>query len=113
MTALHSHKMQITILYEDDSLIAVNKPSGLLVHKSFIAKDATEFALQLVRDMVGHYVYPVHRLDRPTSGVFVICKIPEIARLLSLQFDAHEIRKSLLCGSARLFYGASDIRLSS
>lgn len=61
----------LDVLYQDEYLIAVNKPSGLLVHKSWVAKDAKEFALQTVRDQCGQHVFPIHRLDRPTSGVLL------------------------------------------
>lgn len=53
----------LEILYRDPWLIAVNKPAGLLVHRSWIDKDETRFALQILRDQIGQYVYPVHRLD--------------------------------------------------
>lgn len=69
----------IDILFHDDVLVAVNKPSGLLVHKSWVAKDAKEFALQTVRDQIGCHVYPIHRLDRPTSGVLLFAKSADIA----------------------------------
>ena len=61
----------LEIIYEDDHLIAINKPHGLLVHQSSIARDATEFALQMLRDQVGRHVSPVHRLDRKTSGILL------------------------------------------
>ena len=70
----------LIILYQDDYLVAVNKPSGLLVHKSWVAKDAKEFALQMVRDQVGEFVFPVHRLDRPTSGVLLFAFSGDLAR---------------------------------
>ncbi len=72
--------MSLSILYQDDALVAVNKPSGLLVHKSWVAKDAKEFALQMVRDQVGEFVYPIHRLDRPTSGVLIFALSGQIAK---------------------------------
>ena len=71
---------ELSILYQDEHLVAINKPSGLLVHKSWVAKDAKEFALQMVRDQVGEFVYPVHRLDRPTSGVLLFAFNGEIAK---------------------------------
>jgi len=74
--------MALTILYQDKHIVAVNKPSGLLVHKSWVAKDAKEFALQMVRDQVGEFVYPVHRLDRPTSGVLLFAFSGELARII-------------------------------
>ncbi|WP_316825286.1 pseudouridine synthase [Pedobacter miscanthi] len=71
----------LEIIYQDEHLIAINKPHGLLVHQSSIARDATEFALQLLRDQVGKHVSPVHRLDRKTSGIllFAFDKPSEIA----------------------------------
>lgn len=71
----------LEIIYQDENLIAINKPHGLLVHQSSIARDATEFALQLLRDQVGKHVSPVHRLDRKTSGIllFAFDKVSEIA----------------------------------
>lgn len=71
----------LEIIYQDENLIAINKPHGLLVHQSSIARDATEFALQLLRDQVGKHVSPVHRLDRKTSGIllFAFDKVSEVA----------------------------------
>ena len=61
----------LDILYRDEFLIAINKPHGLLVHRSSIANDASEFALQLLRDQIGQSVYPAHRLDRKTGGILL------------------------------------------
>jgi tRNA pseudouridine65 synthase len=61
----------LQIIYQDTWCIAINKPHGLLVHRSSIARDADEFAVQLLRDQVGFPVFPVHRLDRKTSGVLL------------------------------------------
>ncbi|WP_285008639.1 pseudouridine synthase [Pedobacter faecalis] len=71
----------LDIIYQDDHLIAINKPHGLLVHRSPIASDAKEFALQMLRDQVGRHVYPAHRLDRKTGGalLFAFDKETEIA----------------------------------
>lgn len=66
--------MEHLVVYEDDELIVINKPNGLLVHRSKLADDAKEFALQIVRDYVGSHVYPVHRLDRKTSGLLLFVK---------------------------------------
>lgn len=65
------HQMPLPILYQDQHYLAINKPHGLLVHRSPIARDATEFALQLVRDQIGQPVHLVHRLDRKTAGVLL------------------------------------------
>ena len=86
----------LEILYQDEYLVAINKPHGLLVHRSPIAKDATEFALQKLRDQLDQLVFPVHRLDRKTSGVLLFALDPETLKLLSQKFEAGEIRKSYL-----------------
>ena len=64
----------LEILYEDDFIIAINKPAGLLVHRSKLARDVKEFALQMLRNQVGYHVTPIHRLDRKTSGVLLFAK---------------------------------------
>ncbi|TCD24717.1 pseudouridylate synthase [Pedobacter psychrodurus] len=86
----------LEIIYQDENLIAINKPHGLLVHQSSIARDATEFALQLLRDQVGKHVSPVHRLDRKTSGIllFAFDKPSEIA--MHQQFMNTETNKKYL-----------------
>ena len=83
----------LEIIYEDDSLVAINKPHGLLVHKTPIAKDATEFALQLLRDRLGQKVYPSHRLDRKTSGVLLFAKTAEVNSAVSVLFQEKKIKK--------------------
>jgi len=86
----------LEILYQDEHLIAINKPNGLLVHRSKIADDAKEFALQLLRDQVGKHVNPTHRLDRKTSGVllFAFDKNTEIA--MQKQFQESLVDKHYL-----------------
>ena len=87
----------LDVVYRDDHFIAVNKPSGLLVHRSMIDRHETRFALQIVRDQIGQYVYPVHRLDKPTSGVLILALSPDVARLMGEQFQSHDaIEKSYL-----------------
>jgi len=87
---------QLEILYQDEHLVAVNKPSGLLVHRSMIDKHETRFALQLVRNQIGQRVYPVHRLDKPTSGVLLFALDSETARLLGQQFTDDKVHKQYL-----------------
>ena len=83
----------LEILYRDEKIVAVNKPSGLLVHRSWIDKEATAFALQMVRDMTGRYVHPVHRLDKPTSGVLLFAFDRETARRMGELFGEGSVRK--------------------
>lgn len=86
----------LEILYQDTYLVAVNKPSGLLVHKSPIDKAETRFALQEVRDQIGQYVYPIHRLDKPTSGVLLFALSKEVAQHMSEHFRANEVKKEYI-----------------
>lgn len=79
-------KPTLTILYQDEYLVAIDKPAGLFVHRSFMDRDEIYFALQLVRDQIGQYVYPVHRLDRPTSGVLLFALSKEVAQKLNEAF---------------------------
>ena len=83
----------LEILYRDDYLVAVNKPSGLLVHRSPIDKHETAFALQILRDQIGQYVTPVHRLDKPTSGVLLFALDSATAKSMSLLFRANKVHK--------------------
>lgn len=77
----------LPILYQDDHCIAINKPAGMLVHRSWLATHETQFAMQTLRDQIGQHVFPVHRLDRPTSGVLLFALDSVAARTLSQQFE--------------------------
>lgn len=94
MSAIITEKPELTILYQDEYLVAIDKPPGLFVHRSFMDKDEIYFALQLVRDMVGQYVYPLHRLDRPTSGVLLFALTEDVARIMGQAFTDKTIQKT-------------------
>jgi len=83
-----------TILYQSAALVAVNKPSGLAVHRGQ-SRDPVH-ALELVRDAVGAYVYPLHRLDRATSGVLVFALSQAAAKELGAAFALGSIEKQYL-----------------
>ena len=83
----------LEILYQDDHLIAVNKPHGLLVHRSSIAADTSEFALQILRDQIGQTVYPAHRLDRKTSGILLFSLHKEADKLTQTMFAEKQMDK--------------------
>jgi len=82
----------INILFQDDHLVAVHKPPGVLVHRTWLAQDE-RFLLQMVRDRVGRRVYPVHRLDRATSGVILFGLNGESAARLQAVFEEQRIAK--------------------
>lgn len=81
------------ILFEDEQIVAINKPSGILVHRTRISEDKI-FVLQLLRDQIGQKVFPVHRLDRGTSGVLLFAKDSESASQIGQQFQAQQVDKA-------------------
>ena len=91
---LETSSPPLEILFEQDDLIAINKPHGLLVHQSRIARDADVFAVQLLRDQIGQKVYPVHRLDRKTSGVLLFAKTKTRNAQMQQIFRERQIQKT-------------------
>jgi tRNA pseudouridine65 synthase len=87
---------QLEILYRDRYLVAVNKPAGLLVHRSAVDRHENRFLVQCLRDQIGQRVYPVHRLDKPTAGVVVLGLEPEAAHRLNQAFGAGRVAKRYL-----------------
>ena len=88
--------MPLEILYEDHHLVAINKPHGLLVHRTRLADDATEFALQMLRNQLDMHVYPIHRLDRKTSGILLFALNEEIHRTMQQAFATRKVKKKYL-----------------
>lgn len=86
----------LTILYRDDSYIAVDKPAGLQVHRSWISEENEQFLLQRLRDQIGQRVYTIHRLDRPTSGVIIFGLSSEAARAMCGVFEQRQVEKTYL-----------------
>lgn len=86
--------IDIKVIYECDDLIAINKPHGLLVHRTKIAADVNVFAVQLVRDYLNHRVHPAHRLDRKTSGVLLFAKHQEASSMVQQLFQNRNVTKS-------------------
>jgi tRNA pseudouridine65 synthase len=86
----------LPVVYRDDSLIAIHKPAGLLVHRSALDRHETRFALQMLRDQIGRQVFPVHRLDKGTSGVLLFALDREVGRVLNGQFERGEVAKAYL-----------------
>ena len=82
----------LSLLYEDEVLIVIDKPPKRLVHRSPLEPRARPVMGEL-RDQIGAWVYPVHRLDRATSGLLLFARSAEIARLLCAQFEARAVKK--------------------
>jgi len=91
-----SHDQALTILYRDDNYIAVDKPSGLQVHRSWISEENEQFLLQRLRDQIGQRVYTIHRLDRPTSGVIIFGLSSTAAREMCGIFERRKVKKTYL-----------------
>jgi tRNA pseudouridine65 synthase len=84
----------IDVLHRDDAVVVVDKPSGLSVHRG--DDQGSTFALNLTRNTIGQWVYPVHRLDRATSGVLVFALSSAHARTLQDSFSTRTVHKTYL-----------------
>ncbi len=86
--------IKLEIVYQDEYFVAVNKPAGMLVHRSWLDKHETQFVMQTLRDQIGQHVFPLHRLDRPTSGVLVFALSSEVASQVMPMFAEHKMEKT-------------------
>lgn len=86
----------LEILFRDEHYIAIHKPPGLLVHRSELDRHETRFAVQLLREQIGRVVWPVHRLDRGTSGVLLFALSHEALVAASTAFEADKVEKHYL-----------------
>lgn len=86
----------LPILYDDDQLVAIAKPAGLLVHPSSLDAHEERSALKLLRDQLGAWLWPLHRLDKGTSGVLLFARSAEAAREWGLAFEQGRVRKRYL-----------------
>ena len=86
----------IHIVFDDAAVLAVNKPAGLLVHRSSIAADESDFLLDRLQAQVGGPLFLAHRLDRATSGIVLLAKSRAVAGELGRQFMQRGIVKRYL-----------------
>jgi tRNA pseudouridine65 synthase len=86
----------LSIVHRDERLIAIDKPAGLLVHRSDLDRHETRFAVRLLREQIGRVVWPVHRLDKGTSGLLLFALDAEAAGMLGRQFERGEVAKRYL-----------------
>lgn len=89
------HHSVLQLLYQDDLLIAVSKPSGLVVHRSSATSDR-DTCMTLLRNKLRRWVYPVHRLDRGASGVLLFALDSDTARSITETFMRRSVKKSYL-----------------
>ncbi len=83
----------LDVVFQDKHYVAINKPHGLLVHKTKLAAYEDVFALQLIRDQINQKVFPIHRLDRKTSGVLLFALSSEAAKRAQELFQYKDVRK--------------------
>ena len=87
----------LPILYQDEALIAVNKPAGMAVHRSKMVGNADVFLIDVLREQLGGgNVHLAHRLDRATSGVLLIARNSDVAAALGEQFMDRDVQKHYL-----------------
>lgn len=99
----------LEIIYQDKYIICINKPCGILVHRTPLAVNETEFVVQKLRDQTGLYIYPVHRLDRPTSGVLIFALDSQTASILSRMLISSEVTKTYVALVRGWFPGEIDL----
>jgi len=85
--------LALDALYVDDQLAIVNKPAGLMVHDSALARGETDFVADRLRAQFGNPVFLVHRLDRATSGCLLLAFDRDTASLLGRLLMAGAVEK--------------------
>jgi tRNA pseudouridine65 synthase len=86
--------MDLPVLYADDRLAVVNKPAGLMVHDSALARGETDFAADRLRAQFDRPIFLVHRLDRATSGCLLLAFDRETASQLGKTLMSREVGKA-------------------
>ncbi|MEZ7957473.1 MAG: pseudouridine synthase [Rubritalea sp.] len=84
----------LKILYQDEWMVAVDKPAGWLVHPASEPQEDDLVAMKVLRDQIGKRVNTIHRIDRPTTGVLLMGVDPEISKALHHAFSAHKMKKT-------------------
>jgi len=86
----------LPVLHADDTLVEIDKPPGLLVHRSALDAHETRSAADLLRAQLGAPVWLLHRLDKATSGVLAFARSAEVASALGQAFESGRVRKRYL-----------------
>ena len=88
--------LELDVLWQDEHLVVVHKPAAWLVHRTGLDAHETRIVQTVLRDQLGRWVYPVHRLDKGTSGVLLWALSPEVARDAAQAFEARLVDKRYL-----------------
>lgn len=88
--------MELSIFYQDENIVIIYKPPGFFVHRSTYDNTSLQIILPLLRDQIGQKVFPVHRLDRKTSGALLFALNPDAQRRFNQYFAEKRIKKEYL-----------------
>ncbi|MCU0667184.1 MAG: RluA family pseudouridine synthase [Patescibacteria group bacterium] len=91
--------IELPIIYEDENVIVINKPAGVISHargKYWDEPSVASFVRSRVSDMFGERAGIVHRLDRATSGVMICAKNPQTLSFLQKQFSDRKVTKTYI-----------------
>ncbi len=105
--------MEIKILYQDQWLLAVEKPSGLLVHGYKEKCGEQETLMRHLRNQTGHYLYPIHRIDRPVSGIVLFGLDSETVKLIKEKWRENCKEYLALCKGIIEIAGTFDFPLQN
>ena len=86
--------LSLSVLYADDALAVVDKPAGLMVHDSALARGETDFAADRLREQFGKPIFLVHRLDRATSGCLLLAFDRDTASALGKMMMSRDVEKA-------------------
>ena len=86
----------LSVLFKDECLAVVNKPAGLMVHDSALARGETDFMADRLREQFGRQIFLVHRLDRATSGCLLLAFDRDSASTLGKSLMAGGLQKDYL-----------------
>jgi tRNA pseudouridine65 synthase len=86
----------LPLLHADDAIVAIDKPAGLLVHRSSLDAHETRSAAELLRAQLGVPVWLLHRLDKATSGVLAFALDAQVATAVGKAFESGAVRKRYL-----------------
>jgi tRNA pseudouridine65 synthase len=87
---------ELAVLYRDEFLAVVDKPAGLMVHDSKLARGETDFAADRLREQFGKPIFLVHRLDRATSGCLLLAFDRDSASMLGKALMSRDVSKDYL-----------------
>ncbi len=90
------HTAPLEVLHVDDHIAVIDKPAGLMVHDSKLARGETDFVSDRLREQFGRQIFLIHRLDRATSGCLLLAFDRDAASVLGKTLMSREVEKDYL-----------------